>query len=71
MDNVGIKGNLRIGNACVSHQHANMIVTLDNAKSADVVAVARAMQEKVYKTFGLLPKAECELVGFKEDPLFI
>jgi UDP-N-acetylmuramate dehydrogenase len=69
LDNVGIKGNLRIGNACVSHQHANMIVTSDGAKTADIVAVARTMQEKVYQTFGLLPQPECELVGFKEYPL--
>lgn len=69
LDNVGVKGSLRIGNACVSHQHANMIVTLEHATSNDVIAVARTMQEKVYKTFGLLPQSECELVGFKEYPL--
>jgi UDP-N-acetylmuramate dehydrogenase len=70
LDNIGIKGSLRIGNATVSHQHANMIVTLEHATSSDVIAVARAMQEKVYKTFGLLPQSECELVGFKHYPLW-
>lgn len=69
LDNVGVKGNLRIDNAYVSHQHANMIVTDREASSADVIAVARAMQEKVFKTFGLLPQPECELVGFKHYPL--
>ena len=69
LDNVGVKGNLRIGNASVSHQHANMIVTLEHATSNDVIAVARTMQEKVYKTFGLLPQSECELVGFKAVPI--
>ena len=69
LDNVGVKGTLRIGNAMVSHQHANMIVTLDQATSNDVIAVARTMQEKVYSTFGLLPQSECELVGFKQNPL--
>jgi UDP-N-acetylmuramate dehydrogenase len=69
LDNVGVKGSLRIGNACVSHQHANMIVTLDNATSADVIAVARTMQEKVWSTFGIIPQPECELVGFKTYPL--
>ncbi len=69
LDNVGVKGNLAIGNATVSHQHANMIVTLQNATSSDVIAVARAMQEKVFKAFGLLPQPECELVGFKSYPL--
>jgi len=69
LDNVGVKGNLRIGNACVSHQHANMIVTMDNATSSDIIAVARVMQEKVFNTFGIIPQPECELVGFKHYPL--
>lgn len=69
LDSVGVKGNLRIGNACVSHQHANMIVTLDKATSADIIAVARTMQEKVIEKFGLLPQPECELVGFEQYPL--
>lgn len=69
LDGVGVKGNLRIGNACVSHQHANMIVTVDNATSSDIIAVARTMQEKVFNTFGIVPQPECELVGFKDYPL--
>lgn len=69
LDSTGIKGSLRIGTAYVSHQHANMIVTDEHATSADVIAVARAMQEKVYKAFGLLPQTECELIGFKQYPL--
>ncbi len=69
LDSVGVKGNLRIGNACVSHQHANMIVTMDNATSSDIIAVARTMQEKVFNTFGIIPQPECELVGFKNYPL--
>lgn len=69
LDNIGIKGNLCIGKACVSHQHANMIVTKEGARSEDIIAVARTMQEKVYKNFGLMPQPECELVGFKQYPL--
>lgn len=69
LDAVGIKGSLRIGNAQVSHQHANMIVTTPGATTADIVAVAITMQEKVYKKFGLMPKAECELIGFSSYPL--
>lgn len=71
LDAVGVKGSLRIGNAQVSHQHANMIVTTEGASTADIVAVAVEMQEKVYKAFGLIPKAECELIGFSSYPLLI
>ena len=69
LDALGLKGALRIGNAMVSHQHANMIVNCGNATTADIIAVARAMQERVRDSFGIMPHPECELVGFKKYPL--
>lgn len=69
LDLLGVKGTLRHGGASVSSQHANMIVTTESATSADIVAVARTMQERVFEKFGLLPQPECELVGFAEYPL--
>jgi UDP-N-acetylmuramate dehydrogenase len=69
LDKIGIKGQLQIGGARVSYQHANMIVNQGNATSADVIAVARRMQELVIEQFGVLPKPECRLVGFKNYPL--
>lgn len=70
LDKIGIKGALKVGGAVVSHQHANMLVTNDIATSADVVNLARTMQEMVQKEFGILPKTECLMVGFKEYPLY-
>lgn len=70
LDKVGIKGSLRSGNAIVSPQHANMIVNLDTATSTDIITLAREMQQLVHKKFGILPQAECQLIGFKEYPLF-
>lgn len=70
LDKIGIKGELTVGGAAVSHQHANMLVTNSGASSADVIALARQMQELVYKQFGIIPQAECQLVGFKEYPLY-
>lgn len=69
LDKVGVKGALKIGGACVSHQHANMLVTNETATSTDVINLARTMQELVQKEFGILPQSECLMVGFKTYPL--
>jgi UDP-N-acetylmuramate dehydrogenase len=69
LDKIGVKGTLKHGNALVSHQHANMIVNTGNATSADIIAVARTMQQLVQKKFGITPQPECQLVGFTEYPL--
>ena len=69
LDKVGVKGALRVGNAMVSHLHANMLVTMEGATSADVIALVRTMQEKLGAEFGITPQPECQLIGFKEYPL--
>lgn len=69
LDKVNTKGSLQVGGAVVSHQHANMIVNSDNATTSDIVNLARTMQQKVFDEFGVLPKPECLLVGFKDYPL--
>lgn len=69
LDKIGIKGALRVGNAIVSHQHANMIVTLEGATSADVIELAREMQRRVFEQFGIIPDTECRLIGFEQYPL--
>ena len=69
LDKLGIKGELRCGKAKVSHQHANMLITEPGATSQDVINLARTMQEMVYKEFGIIPQAECQLIGFTNPPL--
>lgn len=69
LDAIGCKGSLTYGGARVSPQHANMIVTDSYATSADVINLARTMQEKVYEKFGIVPQPECQLIGFSEYPL--
>jgi UDP-N-acetylmuramate dehydrogenase len=74
LDKLGIKGELAVGNAIVSHQHANMVVTntfvtKPGATSADVINLAKKMQELVKEKFGVVPQVECQLVGFKQNPL--
>lgn len=68
LDKIGVKGQLRAGNAIVSHQHANMIVNCGKATSADIIALAQKMQKLVKEKFGILPQPECRLIGFDPWP---
>ena len=69
LDKIGVKGNLTIGDATVSHKHANMVFNKGNATSSDIVALARTMQKLVKREYGIIPQPECVLVGFKKYPL--
>ncbi len=69
LDKIGVKGQLRVGDALVSHQHANMIVNVGNATTADIIQLARTMQQMVFEQFGIVPQAECRLLGFDMHPL--
>ncbi len=69
LDKIGIKGALSHGDAIVSYKHANMIVNRGNAKSSDIINLARKIQELVFEKFGLIPVAECQFIGFDTYPL--
>lgn len=69
LDKVGIKGELAVGGAQVSWQHANMIVAQSGATSNDIIMLARIMQKMVYERYGLIPVPECVLLGFDTYPL--
>lgn len=69
LDKLGVKGTLSWGNALISHQHANMIVTQPGATSDDVIQLARTMQQMVHDTFGIMPQPECQFLGFPVYPL--
>ncbi len=68
LDKIGVKGALKVGDAVVSWQHANMIVNSGNATTQDIVDVARHMQKLVQDKFGIMPQPECRLVGFQNNP---
>lgn len=68
LDKLGVKGELAVGGAIVSHQHANMIVNKGGATSADIIALARTMQQMVRDRFGIIPHPECQLLGFDTTP---
>lgn len=69
LDKLGIKGELSVGDAQVSHQHANMIVNRGNATTNDIITLARTMQKLVHDKFGMIPQPECRLLGFNSYPL--
>jgi len=69
LDKLGVKGALSFGGASVSHKHANMIINTGHATSGDIIHLARDMQKLVQKKFGITPKPECQLIGFKKYPL--
>jgi len=69
LDKIGVKGQLKKGNAIVSYRHANMIVNQGNATTQDIINVAQQMQQLVNDNFNIIPQPECRLVGFKKYPL--
>lgn len=67
LENLGVKGSLKVGGASVYPRHANMIVTDGkNAISADIRTLARKMRDMVKEKFDLEPKPECRFLGFSE-----
>ena len=69
LDKIGVKGTEQSGNIQVSSQHANMLVNKGHGTSADIVKLARTLQEKVNSKFNIIPQPECIFVGFKKYPL--
>lgn len=70
LDKLGIKGELSVGGALVSHQHANMIINYNNSSSQDIINLVKKMQELVYNKYSLVPQPECQLIGFSEYPFY-
>jgi UDP-N-acetylmuramate dehydrogenase len=67
LDQLGVKAELSVGGAIVSHQHANMIVC-QNGTSTDILNLTLMMQDMVYQAYGIKPQPECQLIGFDNDP---
>jgi len=67
LDQLGIKGQLSVGGAIISHQHANMIVC-KNGTSSDIIKLTQKMQQMVYDAYKIKPQPECQLIGFEINP---
>src|SRR4051812_33826814 len=62
VDQCGLKG-YRVGDAQISHIHANIMVNLGHATSADVIALIRHAQETVRERLGYELEPEINFVG--------
>lgn len=63
IDKAGLKGK-RIGDAMISDKHANFILNMGSAKTADVVSLVELMKSEVKKKFGVDLTMEVYKVGF-------
>jgi UDP-N-acetylmuramate dehydrogenase len=62
IDQCGLKG-YRVGNAQISHMHANIIVNLGGATAADVRTIIGVAQKTVKKELGYKLETEIGMVG--------
>ncbi len=61
IEECGLKG-LRIGDAIVSEKHANFIINLGNAKTEDVLKLARIIKKKVKEIKGVELEPEVKII---------
>jgi UDP-N-acetylenolpyruvoylglucosamine reductase len=62
IDELGLKG-VRVGGAVISDVHANFIVNLGSASSADVLQLMAVVRDRVMEARGIRLEAEVEIVG--------
>lgn len=67
IEQIGLKG-YQIGDAQVSHRHANFIVNCGKAKAEDIFCLIRYVQEKVESHWDLFLKPEVKMLG--QFPIF-
>ncbi len=60
---LGLKGQ-QMGGAQVSEKHANFIVNTNNAKAADVKALAAKVKEEVFQKYKVSLEEEVQFLGF-------
>jgi UDP-N-acetylmuramate dehydrogenase len=62
IEEAGLRGT-RIGDAEISHQHANYIVNTGRAKALEVLKLINLVKERVHHLFGVELELEIELIG--------
>jgi len=67
IEQAGLKG-VRIGGAMVSPKHAGFILNTGQAAAADVYALIRLIESRVYERFGVRLEREVKLVGRFDGP---
>lgn len=62
IDQAGLKGT-RIGDAQVSHRHANFIVNLGRASCDDVLSLMEYIQQRIWRAFHVMLDPEVRVLG--------
>jgi UDP-N-acetylmuramate dehydrogenase len=62
IEEAGLKGE-KIGGAAVSEKHSGFILNVDNASAADVYALMRRIEDRVFERFGVKLEREVKLIG--------
>jgi len=62
LEKAGARG-LAVGDAAVYEKHCNFIINRGNARSADILALAGELKERVYKAFGVRLEEEVIYLG--------
>ena len=62
IEELGLKG-YRIGDAEVSHRHANFILNCGQAKAEDILRLIRHVQEQVSNRWSLELEPEVKILG--------
>ena len=62
IDQAGLKGT-RVGGAAVSEKHAGFVVNLGGATAEDVKRLIALIQERVYRSSGILLEPEIRILG--------
>ena len=63
IDVCGLKGT-KVGDALLSHRHANMIINVGDARAKHVLELTQIIKDKVKERFGVDLRFEVQLLGF-------
>jgi len=67
IERAGFARGYRVGGAAISRKHSLALVNAENARAADVVALAREIRRCVQEKFGILLEPEVRLIGITLD----
>lgn len=68
IDQAGLKGT-RVGNAEISHHHANFFINHGNASASDITSLIRLARKTVFEKFGIELELEVKTIGIKSQDL--
>ena len=64
IEDTGCKG-LQVGDAVVSHKHANFLINLKNATATEIEDLGKEIIDRVYKKFDIMLDWEIKIIGKK------